>query len=123
MIHLTSLLVDFDIVVDLTDDTRTVSVTGDLDANTARQLAELLDHLVAGGGTVLVNLDGVTFMDAAGIGALVHCAHRLAPAGELRIVAASPVAARVIDLTGTGAVLRLDGVSASPGEPGPGTGR
>ncbi|WP_026313552.1 STAS domain-containing protein [Actinomadura flavalba] len=62
-----------------------VSLDGDLDVNTSERLrATLLDVIEEGAGRLLVDLDGVTFLDSTGLGVFVGVAHRLRAAnGEL----------------------------------------
>ncbi len=57
---------------------------------------------------VVVDLRGVTFMDSAGINALVGAYHRLAPDGELRLVGLRQNVRRVFEITGLLELLRVD---------------
>ncbi|GAA1027391.1 STAS domain-containing protein [Virgisporangium ochraceum] len=75
-----------------------VRVTGDVDFATAGQLRDALLESAAGGHPVVVDLSGVTFLDAAGLSALV--AGRKATGGRLSVVGATGVAHRILILTG-----------------------
>jgi anti-anti-sigma factor len=57
---------------------------------------------------VVVDLSGVTFMDSAGINALVGAYHRVAPDCELRIVGLRPNVRRVFEITGLLELFRVD---------------
>ena len=49
------------------------------------------------GSPLLLDLDGVTFMDSAGIRVLVHSAEGLQAAGSgMRVVRASPIVDRIL---------------------------
>ena len=48
-----------------------IRLAGELDLSTASQLREVLDVAVEHGGTILVDLSELTFMDSTGIGAFL----------------------------------------------------
>lgn len=50
---------------------------------------------------LIFDLHGVTFMDAAGLGALIACHKRMQATGEPRLVAPSTAVRRILHLTGT----------------------
>ena len=54
------------------------AVTGEIDISTVAQLRERLFELADNGGTLIVDLNRVTFIDSAGLGALVGTARRRA---------------------------------------------
>jgi anti-sigma B factor antagonist len=86
-----------------------VRPTGDLDAYTAPELRSRLQG-VTGTDTriVVVDLSGVTFIDSAGLGALVGAHRRMREAGGvLRIVQPPPLVGRAFELTGLNEVLDL----------------
>jgi anti-sigma B factor antagonist len=67
--------------------------------------ATLAAMTLPGGGTVLVDLSGVTFMDSSGLGVLVQ-AHRTALERHTRLlVAASPTVRQLLRLTALDTVL------------------
>jgi anti-sigma B factor antagonist len=76
------------------------AVTGDVDISTVAQLRECLFEL-ADGGTLIVDLNRVTFIDSSGLGALVGAARRAAAhGGSLHAVSARPPTRRLLWLTG-----------------------
>lgn len=86
------------ITAEVVDGVCVVHVGGDVDLATAGQLRDALVSSAAGGHPMVVDLSGVTFLDAAGLSALV--AGRRAAGGRLRIVGATGVAHRILSLTG-----------------------
>jgi anti-sigma B factor antagonist len=78
-----------------------VAVTGDIDISTVTGLRERLFELADGGQTLIVDLNRVTFIDSAGLGALVGAARRAAAhGGSLHAVCARPQTRRLLWLTG-----------------------
>jgi anti-sigma B factor antagonist len=78
-----------------------VSVGGEIDIATVAQLRERLYVLAASGRPLVVDLDQASFIDAAGLGALVGTAQRAAEHGaDLRIVCTRPQIRRPFELTG-----------------------
>jgi anti-sigma B factor antagonist len=53
------------------------AVTGEIDISTVTQLRERLFELADNGGTLIVDLNRVTFIDSAGLAALVGTAGEL----------------------------------------------
>ena len=82
---------------------------GDLDAYTAPGLRAQLHEATAGeADLVVVDLARVTFIDSAGLGALVGAHRRMREAeGELRIVRPPALVGRAFELTGLDQVLDL----------------
>ncbi len=63
-----------------------------------------------------LDLTGVTFMDAAGLGAVMWCrAHALSAGVDFVVDAASPAATRLMRLTGTHDLLRGVATVSDPG--------
>jgi anti-sigma B factor antagonist len=86
-----------------------VEVMGEIDVATTPQLRSVLHELAddESASTVLVDLDGVDFIDSSGLGALIGCSRRLRSRGdgrELRLVCSRVNLLRVFEITG------LDGV-------------
>lgn len=77
------------------------AVTGDIDVSTVSGLRETLFELADTGQTLIVDLNKVTFIDSAGLGALVG-AYRQAAArgGGLHAVCSGPQPRRLLWLTG-----------------------
>ena len=68
-----------------------VAVAGEVDIATVTRLRERLFELAASGCTLVVNLDQVSFIDSAGLAALVGAARRAAAHGaSLQVVCARP---------------------------------
>ena len=77
------------------------AVTGEIDISTVAQLRERLYELADNGGTLIVDLNRVTFIDSAGLGALVGTAQRAAEhGGSLHAVCAQPQPRRLLWMTG-----------------------
>jgi anti-sigma B factor antagonist len=78
-----------------------VAVTGEIDLSTVTQLRERLFELADDGGTLIVDLNRVTFIDSAGLGALVGTARRAAThGGSLHAVCAQPQPRKLLWMTG-----------------------
>lgn len=85
------------------DGNATVRARGELDIATADQafsyLRDALDR--DGRGSLTVNLEGLTFCDAAGLGALARLARHARQSGrELKLAAARPSLLRIMRITG-----------------------
>ena len=77
------------------------AVTGDIDISTVTRLRERLFELADNGETLIVDLNRVTFIDSAGLGALVGAARRAAThGGSLHAVCARPQTRKLLWLTG-----------------------
>jgi anti-sigma B factor antagonist len=79
-----------------------VAVSGEIDFYSAPALRHGLDDAVDGdvNGVLAVDLSGVTFMDAAGLGVLVGERQRLeARGGAMALSGARPIVARLLELT------------------------
>src|SRR4029077_17482769 len=77
------------------------AVTGGVDIFTVARLRECLSGLADGGGTLIVDLNRVTFIDSAGLGALIGAARRAAAhSGSFQAVSPGPQTRRLLCLTG-----------------------
>jgi anti-sigma B factor antagonist len=77
------------------------AVTGEIDISTVAQLRERLFELADNGGTLIVDLNRVTFIDSAGLGALVGTARRAAAhGGSLHAVCAQSQPRKLLWMTG-----------------------
>jgi len=77
------------------------AVAGDVDISTVARLRECLFELADGGGTLIVDLNRVAFIDSSGLGALVGAARRAAAhGGSLHAVCARPQTRKLLWLTG-----------------------
>ena len=84
-----------------------VTLTGELDADTARHLRGLVaEHLLAGPGNLVLDLSGLSFVDSAGLAAMISADKGVRRAG-MRLVLAAPRAPvrKIMRLTGIDAVL------------------
>ena len=79
-----------------------VDVKGEIDVYTAPKLREKLIELVSDGSyDVVVNLEGVDFLDSTGLGVLVGALKRVRTHdGELALVCAEPRILKVFEITG-----------------------
>ncbi len=78
-----------------------VAVTGEIDIATVAGLRERLVALAAGGRPLVINLDEVGFIDAAGLGALVGAAGLATEHGaSLHVVCDQPHIRRLFRITG-----------------------
>jgi anti-anti-sigma factor len=76
----------------------TVRIAGEVDLDTAEQLAAGLE---ACHGTVVVDLAGVTFIDSSGLGTLVRARNRLtSEGGGLLVAEPTERVRRLFELTG-----------------------
>jgi anti-sigma B factor antagonist len=77
------------------------AVTGGVDIFTVAQLRECLFELADSGRTLIVDLNRVTFIDSAGLGALVGTARRAAAhGGSLHAICAQPQPRKLLWMTG-----------------------
>ena len=77
------------------------AVTGEIDISTVGGLRERLFELAEGSEPLIVDLDRVTFIDSAGLGALVGTSRRAAEhGGILRAVCTQPRTRKLLWMTG-----------------------
>jgi anti-sigma B factor antagonist len=81
-------------------------LTGEIDFTSSGPIqSTLLSMILPGGGAVVADLSGVTFLDSSGLGVLVQ-AHRTAVERDNRlVVVASPPVRKLLRLTGLDSVL------------------
>jgi anti-anti-sigma factor len=78
-----------------------VAVTGEIDISTVTRLRERLFQLADSGRPLIVDLEHVTFIDSAGLGALVGAYRRAAAyGGSLHTVCARPQTRKLLAMTG-----------------------
>jgi anti-sigma B factor antagonist len=78
-----------------------VAVTGEIDISTVTRLRERLFELADAGRPLIVDLERITFIDSAGLGALVGAYRRAtAHGGSLQVVCARPQTRRLLWMTG-----------------------
>jgi anti-sigma B factor antagonist len=87
-----------------------VAVTGEVDVATVPRLREHLHGLAAQGkNRIVVDLDGVEFLDSTGLGVLVGALKRVRASddGDLRLVCTQPRIRKVFEVTGLTKVFSL----------------
>jgi anti-sigma B factor antagonist len=83
-------------------------VSGEIDAHTAPTLASAMTELPK--GVVTLDVSGVSFMDSSGLRVLIEAASRARDGGgDLVIAHPTPGIARLIEISGLGGQLRVDG--------------
>jgi len=84
------------------DGSQVISVTGELDIATAEQAYTYISEVIDGWpAPVSVDLAGLTFCDASGLGALARTARHARQAGtQLRLIAARPSLLKIMRITG-----------------------
>jgi anti-sigma B factor antagonist len=89
-----------------------IRVKGDIDLLDAPRLDEVAQKMIGDGAhTLVIDLDGVPFMDSSGLRVLID-AHRRANAhgGTITVRRPSPFIHSLLELTGLDRVLLVDGV-------------
>ncbi|WP_231336108.1 STAS domain-containing protein [Actinomadura graeca] len=72
-----------------------MALTGDIDVETSPRLREFLIGLVdAGARHLVIDLDGVAFLDSTGLGVMIGVFHRLGAANGSMAFAGGPAAVR-----------------------------
>ncbi|MEW1648591.1 STAS domain-containing protein [Streptomyces sp. NPDC091219] len=83
------------------DGIRVITLTGEIDAETAPALHQALNAQAAPGPRVVLDMRGVTFLDSSGINALINAYHALTTAGGwLRLAGTTDPVMFVIKLVG-----------------------
>src|SRR5690348_4124579 len=85
-----------------------ITAAGEIDIFTVARLREELFTLARDGRPLIADLDRVTFLGAAGLGALASAARRAAARGaSLHVACARPQTRQLLQLTGLDRTLRL----------------
>jgi anti-sigma B factor antagonist len=75
-----------------------VDIVGEIDAASSGEFSDgLLDAAESGSGPIVVNLGNVSFLDSAGLHALVHARKSAGP--RLRLGTVNPAVRRVLEMT------------------------
>lgn len=100
---------DVKLVAQVVGDATVVSVSGEIDVFTAPQLREVLMAAIEGGSRrMIVDLEGVEFLDSTGLAVLVAGLKRVREAGgDLHVVCTRDHILRVLELTGLDKVLAV----------------
>ena len=102
-----------------------ITAAGEIDIFTVAQLRDQLFTLASRGRPLIADLDRVTFLGAAGLGALAGAARRAAAQGaSLHVVCARPQTRQLLQLAGLDRTLRLartldEALQALPAAPDP----
>jgi anti-sigma B factor antagonist len=101
--------VDLELKASANGDRMVLTVDGEVDLNTAPQLKERIHELIAQGhSNLVVDLEGVEFMDSTGLSALVSGLMRTSESGGgLSVVCTRPQVLRLLGLTGLDQVLKV----------------
>jgi anti-sigma B factor antagonist len=77
------------------------AITGEIDISSVAQFRARMSELADNGGTLVVDLNRVAFIDSSGLGALVATARRIAEhGGSLYAVCSQPQPRRLLWMTG-----------------------
>src|SRR5579862_6996670 len=101
-----------------------ITAAGEIDIFTVSRLRDPLFALADAGRPLIADLDQVTFIGAAGLGALAGAARRAAARGSsLHVICARPQTRQLLQLTGLDRTLRLartlaEALQALPAAPG-----
>lgn len=89
-----------DVSTEVEGDVTVVSVTGDIEAGSAPELRDRLDALLADGAQrFVIDLEGVRFMDSAGIATLVQLFKRVRIGhGDVRLCCLQPGVEKIFRL-------------------------
>ena len=78
----------------------TFVVAGEIDIMSAPALERALQRLVDSGGTVVLDMRGVSFMDSTGLRAILAATEALRGRGTLVLRDPQPIIVRVLEVTG-----------------------
>jgi anti-sigma B factor antagonist len=93
------------------DDRAVVSVAGELDLATVPKLREaaLAELSVPDCSTLVLDLDGLTFLDSTGIGCWIELRNRAEDSGRsLELASVPPAALRTVQIAGLAGLFGLD---------------
>ena len=82
------------------DGSGTLVVAGEIDILTASTLEPALQSLADSGGTVILDMRGVSFMDSTGLHAILAATEALKGRGTLLLRHPQPIVVRVLQVTG-----------------------
>jgi len=93
---------ELEIATERTQDMCVVTVAGEVDVYTSPSLkTALVDATEAGCGVLVVDMDGVGFIDSSGLGVLVGVLRRVKEAGgDLRLVCGRDNVVKIFRITG-----------------------
>ncbi|MEY2448286.1 MAG: hypothetical protein QOH79_1762 [Acidimicrobiaceae bacterium] len=96
-----------DVVTAVDGSTARVTLRGELDLDRAEEVADQLSTLATEGATqVIVEASALSFIDSSGLRALLTAREQIEAAGAtLQVANPSPAVERVLEMTGTRALL------------------
>src|SRR5215207_10677181 len=101
-----------------TDDAVTVSLAGELDVDTCRDLDTLLNAAIESGQRVVLDVVDVSFADSSALSVLVKAHTRLARRGQSLVLAGPPrCLVRLLELTGLSTVFQIEPPQSRAGRP------
>lgn len=114
--------------IDRGEKTTVVQLQGELDAPASPQVRETVARLIEEGARDLIlDLQGVEFVDSVGLGTLVGCLKRTAEhGGSFRLVCANPQITKIFEITGLSRIFAIyprreeaqrQAPAAAPGHP------
>ena len=85
-----------------TEDIALLELTGQIDIYTAEEITKIIDaHMDKGNFKVIIDLTNVTYLDSAGVSALINAKLKLSKkSGDLRLVGLKGKAKEVFELAG-----------------------
>jgi anti-sigma B factor antagonist len=97
--------------VDRETDVVTIHLAGEVDLAAAPKVESAIDEALAGETSdIVIDVDGVTFLDSTGLRVLVAAHARCAGEGKsLTLVNPSVSVSRILEITGLGQTLLADG--------------
>ncbi|MFE5488903.1 STAS domain-containing protein [Streptomyces virginiae] len=91
-----------DLGIAVSTDRTILTVSGELDMDTAPHLTDAADALDLHGHTLALDLSAVTFIDSSGLNVLLALRHRVGLAGgSLELIGLCEQPLHLLDLTGT----------------------
>jgi len=105
----------FDVAVRSSSDATVLTFAGDLDLVSAPEAVEAITGAQSGGGTVVLDLRGLRFIDSSGLRVLLEAKRRADTAGERLLIAPGQGGVRrVFELSGVGSLVEV--VDSPPGD-------
>jgi len=93
-----------------TQDATVLALEGDLDIVSAHEAGQALSRAQAAGGTVILDLRRLRFMDSSGLRVVLEAQRRAASAGErarLQVAPGEGDVRRVFDVSGVGGLIEI----------------
>lgn len=91
-----------------TEDSRTVRLVGELDASNADTLLDDLGPYLKAGGTLVLDLSELSFIDSMGLRTFLRMASALEATGQLVLQAPQRSVARTFELVGIGKIPNIE---------------